>query len=52
MGCIHLPGCKQEDYHCGGVMGENQSETVLHTYHDKERLGFLHMGFPENEPTF
>lgn len=41
-------GCEQEEYVCGGVMGENNSQTVLHTRHDKECLSFLHMGFPED----
>lgn len=45
---MNLLGCKQEEYHSGGVMGENQNKTDLHTRHDKECLGFLHLGFPED----
>lgn len=41
-------GRKQEEYVGSGVMGENESKTVLHTRHDKECLSFLHMGFPED----
>lgn len=49
--CLFLPGCEQEEHHGGGVMGRNQNKTVLHARHDEERLCFLHMGFPENQPT-
>ncbi len=33
-------------------MGEDETEAVLHTHHDKECLSFLHMGFPKDQPTF
>ncbi len=45
-------GCKQEEYNSGGVMGEDETEAVLHTHHDKKCLSFLHMGFPKDQPTF
>lgn len=33
-------------------MGEDKQTTDLHTHHDKKRFGFLHVGFPENQPAF
>lgn len=41
-------GCKQEEYHSGWVVGENQNEADVHARHGEERLGFLHVGFPED----
>lgn len=29
-------------------MGEDETEAVLHTRHDEECLGLLHVGFPED----
>lgn len=48
--CLFL-GCKQEKHDSGGVVGGSESEAVVHARHDKERLRFLHVGFPEDEPT-
>lgn len=45
---MNLLGRKQEEHHRGGVVGEKQTKTDLHARHDKERLGFLHVGFPED----
>lgn len=45
-------GCKQEEYYGGGVVGGNENETDVHTRHDPECLGVLHVGFPEDKPTF
>lgn len=48
--CLFL-GCKQEKHDSGGVLGGSENEAVVHAHHDKERLRFLHVGFPEDEPT-
>lgn len=47
---LFFPGCEQEEHHGGGVMGRNQHKTLVHTRHDNQRLRFLHVGFPENQP--